>query len=1116
MAFGSFLGKLLQAVGAGVAAAAATGGNPFVGIAVGALQLGLSVLLEPKARKEVKEAKLTRSPRERGGDPVVAGQVVPVVYANRRINPYGGCYVEKHLISQWLEITQGSTKLHSLYAFSSGQAPNQDWGEIVEIDDYYFQINGNPKEYYKDSEIDIEFRAGTQNQPVFTDFRNLYSRLINPDSNNQFGLDRRTRISGNVTNTISTATNLIGVTNTPRSKLTKPPGTAGWNAGAFAAKPLRGNGFVQFSPQPDSPSGSSTTGVMAAGLSAQNLSTSNTAIQYGWQLNGAVAFPAENGLQVGAPVGYNADSLFVVRYDQVDGISYELDGVTVFNSTSIPAARLYPIFAINSINSGFDRVRTDDGQIKFGIDTGSSSFNVEDGDRIEPWQKYLFRTSCFGEVVQIQSKTDVNNIVTDGALTGAGNDTAIYSYADAYYATRSRVNRIGLNFAFRLYKRDKENELKNMGILFDIFIDTQPSTGEVFLTRVYAKAKNADTVYRQLWIRNLKLGNYRLRFVPYPCDPGGNTPIELLKENKFITVPGATIAGQQCQLYFDGIASAAINDLEWDQPQISTQESIPGRLMSVNEQVVLPAANLPKPRYRGLALMAVRLSDSAHLGDTIETSLFVSQARKIHGWIVGDRAAANGIGTVTLPAQSLAGVQPGFILRNLTTKTQGIVQSVAGNTVFSTTAMAFRAGDNVAIAFYLASNYFPDICCDFARNAFGGIPNAIDPDWEIDYPSMAESREFCRVNGYFFDDNISESIPFTQFLSRHCQASILLPHQPDGKYGMLPDVKRPIKYVFNQENSKNFKYSVDFANRPFNRVQVNWRDGEDLFSQENNKQYLRTTIAETRNLYNEQEYPYTEVLDYPSITKAAQASLVASRALKRYLYQQSAVDFEVSLSHAMRVKSNDHISFHHCSLNSARCFSGVVTASVGQNFYTDSLPGLTTIFQTGGVAYYTGVVSPQMAIFDSGNEYMGQVLTADGKTLTTDGNLKNGKRYEAIAVPVGGFSGYASWLNLDGTAADGLVAAPGAYVAGERIAWGVVGAAPAEGAIVNIVPLDFAQPYDRPNATPGNPTEFIVRSISWGQDSATINAVKYDNRMHKKDPDLVLWVRDEVVDDVDG
>jgi hypothetical protein len=680
MPFGSFVGKLLGAVGAGLAAAAATGGNPFVGIAVGALQLGLSVLLEPKARKEVKESKLIRSPRERGGDPVVAGQVVPVVYCNRRINPYGGCYVEKHLVSQWLEISQGSTRLHSLYVFSSGQAPGQDWGEVVEIDDYYFQINGNPKEYYKDTEIDIEFRAGTQNQPPFTDFRNLYSRLINPDSNNQFGLDRKTRISGNVVNTISTSTNLIGLTNTPRSKLTKPAtGTAGWNAGAFAAKPLKEGGFVQFSPQSNS-----ATSVMAGGLSAQNLSTSNTAIQYGWLLNGAVAIPAENGLQVGAPVGYNADTLFAVRYDPIDGISYELDGVTVFNSTSVPASRLYPVFAINSINSGFDRVRTDDGLIRFGVDTGSSAFNVEDGDRIEPWQKYLFRTSCFGDVVQIQSKTDVNNIVTDGALSSAaGNDTAIYSYADAFYATRSRVNRLGLDFAFRIYKRDKENELQSMGILFDIFIDTQPATTEVLLCRVYCKGKNADTIYRQLWINNLALGNYRLRFVPYPCDPGGGNLIELTKENKFITVPAATIAGQQCQLYFDGTTAVAINDLEWDQPQISTQESIPGRLMSVNEQVVLPAANLPKPRYKGLALMATRLSDSAHLGDTIELSLFVSQGRKIHNWTVGDRASGNGVGVVTLPNQSLAAVQPGFILRNLTTKIQTTVLSAVGSTIFT-------------------------------------------------------------------------------------------------------------------------------------------------------------------------------------------------------------------------------------------------------------------------------------------------------------------------------------------------------------------------------------------------------------------------------------------------
>lgn len=119
------------------------------------------------------------------------GDIVPLIYCSRAINPTGGVRVNGRKAAIRIDTVGNSQYFNAIYILALGQ--------LKSYNENYFKLNGINR--YLISNIGFWNRYGTPGQPSVENF-NAYSQVRTIGSQNEFGLRFMMRLGGNVNGTV--------------------------------------------------------------------------------------------------------------------------------------------------------------------------------------------------------------------------------------------------------------------------------------------------------------------------------------------------------------------------------------------------------------------------------------------------------------------------------------------------------------------------------------------------------------------------------------------------------------------------------------------------------------------------------------------------------------------------------------------------------------------------------------------------------------------------------------------------------------------------------------------------------------------------------------------------
>lgn len=906
---------------------------------------------------------------DQGGQIAPSGGTLPRIYGNRSINPAGGVRVSGILIHSRVETRRGTNLLYQLYVIAAGESAKLGYGQLGSIATELTLFNQQPRRNFNDREIRIMTRLGTQNQTAIPEFP-YYSQNITPPDYSVFGVDSRAKV-GSPSVTPNTGFSLINATVTNQIAR-KTIVTNAWDSGVFGQSGLQADGQFSFT---------NPSGTVAVGLSSVDQDQSNVTMQFGFLIQNSTVVVSESGNVRTGAIPLNSNSTFVIELDD-NRIYYRIDGALIYTSTLTPPLPLYPDIALFSTNSSVSGLNVSDSgfAVQGGItgtlqptpNQGSSSSDQEVLDLFTPSQDYCLKAS--GEVVRdprfyvVDKDRATKRITTSPGIPNASG--TIYAYWVARYETTKRVDRVDFNLVFSLSARhqgkdnDKDNgKLVTHGALFDVWIrpTSDPIGAEVRLIRLVVKNRTGNKTYRGFRVMNLKLGRYYFELRPLTDIPGDqNIPIYELTDNGYgitddtdteqlPTYPtGVTILGNaiaiQGELEPIGNLAEIRKWIGYDKKtSVSSESGATGRLNSVNEIVHWQSIGRTIETYPGLALTGYRFMAGERLQQSPAVSSLVHEASVVPNWLVAGYSSGLSSPTVlSAPGQNFigAGVQAGIMIRNLDKLTQAQIIAVTPSTITTATSLNWntKAGDRFAVYYLGATCFFPDVFADAIRNDFGGIPELLDPDEYIDYPSIANSRAFCVTNKYYFDDLVDQKVPFAQWAEEQARYSHLYATRIDGRFGLTPDIQTPIDAVFNSANSRNFKLDYpDWQGNVINTIVIRFIDGREVFDQSGARHREITVTVQTEAAFQGLVSPFIEEVNARSVKNTEQAINVACLRLKSLRQDIIGISFETSYA-AAYVQAGDITSIQHSAIDIGEDYSGFVTEKDSDYYLLDGQP----------------------------------------------------------------------------------------------------------------------------------------------------------------------------------
>lgn len=158
-----------------------------------AISIGAGMILNFVASKILSANKKDKSTEQKkyapnygfdeGGAIPESSQLVPLIYCNRRRNPFGGFRANGYLLHSRIETRLGLSELFQLHALSAGR--------LGEINTNKALIAEQPRDLYSDRDVSLQSRNGAINQGAI-DWFPFFSQVISPSNYNQFGVDYRT------------------------------------------------------------------------------------------------------------------------------------------------------------------------------------------------------------------------------------------------------------------------------------------------------------------------------------------------------------------------------------------------------------------------------------------------------------------------------------------------------------------------------------------------------------------------------------------------------------------------------------------------------------------------------------------------------------------------------------------------------------------------------------------------------------------------------------------------------------------------------------------------------------------------------------------------------------
>jgi len=923
-----------------------------VGLLTGALlggSIGYKVAnLFGKKSDDKKEEKFGQfSGFDSGGSLVLLNSPIPIVLGNRDINPAGGARVSGFLIAAYVETKAGAQYLHQLYTLGLG--------EVGRIDESSLLINDQSRNNFLVSEVTTETRHGVASQPAYPGMP-FYSQVVAPNSNSQFGVDKRAEVQSSTNIATRVALSFTNLRNcfVSGETITKNSGTNAWDGGAFSVQRFNPNapgpqtynfGYVEFIAQ-------GTTELVACGLSRDDPDGSVNTIDYAISLDtNGLWRVRENGAIIYTSTDFRkAGDVFRVELTPARRITYLRNGVVFYTSTVLPTFPLFVDTSIWYVNTkiGGLKLYSVATAVRGAIPTTGSTTSItveeEDFERFTPSELYQVNRGGASQNFSLVDQNAVSKSLTVTPTVNLVRGDKIYAYFVAKYETTKRVSELHLNCAFSLYARDEENELLPHGSLFDLFLR---GDGGVFvrIARFLVATKNPNPVYRGIRLKNLPLGKWFVELRPLPAIENSAIPIRRISgDGKFATISsGVTLGGKLItyEVENQGIISAAEASklITYDEKtQVSTEQGPSGRIITVNEVVTLSALGRPagSNRYPGFATIYHRFLASNRINSAPNTSVLVRR-----GWI-GRQHLAAGVAGGGSSGATLADVAADFtnqgvnsqcIVRNLSKRIESPVSTHGSNVLTSIASLRWEAGDRYLVYSRTSSCFFPDHYANLLADPIDGLGAKIDADNFIDYPSIVEARRFCAANKFYWDGIIDKSIPFPDWATQEAAGSLLFTSRIDGRWGLVPERDQPVSAIFNSANilvdSFEERY-VDWSEQELNTVIITYEDGADgRFEQ-------KTAIVQTQEAFNGSVDRVEESLTMLSIKNAAQAIKFAQVFLKTRRQQDRVCQFQTDLQ-ALYVQPGDLMIVQHRITEYELEISGVVTLAEPFNAGTQTI-----------------------------------------------------------------------------------------------------------------------------------------------------------------------------------
>jgi hypothetical protein len=938
--FGSIAGGLI-----GLAVAAIPGVNIGVWtlIAIGSTVGGLiGGLLAPRPRKPAEE-RFAPSPGFNGGGTLAPlGGVVPLTFANRSINPYGGVRVSGYLVNSKVVTREGAQTLYQLYCLGLGPIGSIN-AESVLIDDQSLQN-------FLVDEITITTRLGTQDQTAIPEFTH-YSQVVSPNTNSYFGVSKRETIrSGNeesgslatFTNFVDTAASATTGIFIPVNELTKDSGlgiTDGWNAGAFGDQAItEGTGWAFFQPL-------ASNKEVAFGISQTNTDADFITIEYCIVLKNDATYRAYyNGTLVYDSTGVDTYTTLAPTPDYFviaiagGSVVVQKNSDIFWQFTQPPTAGDYFIdVSIYDAGASIKNIKIGNTFNRGAVAVGSRTtlkVSEENFESFIPTERYRIGETDF----RVTSKDrDTYTVTITPALpffyAGVPFDfyalqkgTTIHAVYKSTYETSKSITFLDFNFGCSLYKRStKDNRLWSIGVCFDLYIKPLGSPDFLKIGRFLLTGRNPNGSRRSLRIKNLPYLKYYFEFRPITeVESSYTDPIYWIDDsNKVGTANTISINSNvvQIEVESDGatpgavrlVSPATTNDyinVSEDKFQYSTESGPPVRISTVNECLYPADIGLPADimNYKGFAMIGYGMLASDRLLNAPQTSVIIEEGIIAPNLMAaGETSNASTLTALNDPSANFIGdgVLIGWIVRNLTRHIEAPITGVTAGTISTTTALNWRQGDRYLVYFNDSTPYYADQYVYAISNKAAGLGNYIDGDYFNDYPSICETRKHEVLNKLFHETSLSRSVNFSDWANETALKSLCLPGRIDGRFGLTPEIESSIKGVYNAARVRAVQYDyAAWSEQAVNKISATWYDGSD------GKFTPKSCIVETTEAYNGTEPIVEETLDLTGVNNPDQAKRIVQVYIKTRRLQDKQVSFETDLQE-ISTMPGDLFVFNH-------------------------------------------------------------------------------------------------------------------------------------------------------------------------------------------------------------
>lgn len=528
------------------------------------------------------------------GEIVLLGEPIPTIYANRTINPSGGVvFSQPPTLYSRIFSASGAQYLRRIVMLSAGKL-----GLVNESD---LTLDQQSRSLFGTGDIETQLNLSNNHSPA-PGAPTRYSQAIRANTNAFFGLDKTLQVFEINASQTPSFSNLTNVTNpATTTNLNKSGGTDGSFDGSAETQsvtlPSQLNSWTGVTFTLDSLQD------LEVGLAA-TVPTFDASILF--DLSGTFEVYV-GGVLVTSGTYAVLDDFSVRHYRGIpsNGFVFLQNNEAVHIADTAIGDTVTPYFRFATNGSGVEGVEVHENTAPTSTSSILSGYGrrfTAGGSDLEDIDTQILYRALLEEF-RIVSKTETY-IETDISIYLAkGKATGIYR---AQFETTKFVSAIELTFRYSLFARDKDGELIDHGMAWEVYLQKKGES-EQSLGRFFVASKREKGIRRSMIISGLPLAIYSVRIEPLTSDEI-STSLPRLGDSATIAAydSGVTVDGEIVYLEYDKRSDVAateiktiINQQANPKIQTSNEQGPTGTLTHVNE--LIDPVDIGKPatiRYK--------------------------------------------------------------------------------------------------------------------------------------------------------------------------------------------------------------------------------------------------------------------------------------------------------------------------------------------------------------------------------------------------------------------------------------------------------------------------------------------------------------------------------------